>query len=478
MKVLLVASEAYPFIKTGGLGYTIGSLPKALKKKDIDVRVVIPKYKNIDSSLKEQMEFVKWFNVKLNWRNQYCGIFKCDKDNVTYYLVDNEYYFNRDEKYGYDDDAERFGFFDKAILELIDEIGWYPDIIHCNDWQTGMLPVIYKQEYKQKENYENIKTIFSFHNMMFKGVFPPTVLNDIFDYNMDLFNDGSLEFYGGVSYMKAGLNFADKITTVSNTYANEVKTPQYGEKLDGLLREKESNIKGVLNGLDYDEYNPRRDPNIYKVFDSEDCIKCKQVNKLNLQRDLSLPINKDIPMLGVVSRLNNQKGLELIINIADKLLQHNIQLVILGTGDKQYEEHFKGLESRYKDKVSTNIKYDNKLAHKIYASCDMLLKPSLLEPCGLGQLIALRYGTVPIGRETGGLKDTISPYNKYTGKGNGFSFTNFNANELWMIIEYALEIYKDKKSWSSIVEQAMNSDYSWEKSAGEYSELYKEVIEA
>lgn len=477
MKVLLVASEAYPFIKTGELGYAVGSLSKALRKKDIDVRVVIPKYKNIDLDLSEKLEFVKWFMVKVGWRNQYCGILEQKINDVTYYLLDNEYYFNRDHQYGYDDDAERFAYFDRAILDLIKEIGWIPDIIHCNDWQTGMVPVMLKKEYASDEKYKDIKTIFSFHNMMFKGVFQSEILPDLFDYDMELFRNGSLEFYGGVSYMKGGINFADKITTVSCTYANEVKTPQYGEKLDGLLREKAFDIKGVLNGLDYEEYNPSNDPYIYKEFTSN-CIEDKHANKIQLQKDLSLPVNKEIPMLGLVSRLNNQKGLELIINIADKLLQHNIQLVILGKGDKQYEEHFKGLQTRYKDKVSTNIKFDDKLAHKIYASCDMLLKPSLLEPCGLGQLIALRYGAVPIGRETGGLKDTISPYNKHNGKGNGFSFSNFNANELLMIIEYALDVYQDRKCWCSIVNQAMNSDFSWEKSASEYSKLYCQVIEA
>ena len=309
MKVLLVASEAYPFIKTGGIGYTAGFLPKALRKKDIDIRVVIPKYKNLDADIKKKLNFIKWYTVKLGWRNQYCGVLEYEKDNVIYYLLDNEYYFNRDSEYGYDDDAERFAFFDKATLNLIEEIGWKPDIIHCNDWQTGMIPVMLKYEYARNENYKNIKTVFSFYNMMFKGVFSPEILPDLFEYDMELFSNGSLEFYGGVSFMKGGLNFADRITTVSNTYANEVKTPQFGEKLDGLLREKEFNIRGVLNGLDYDEYDPKKDPNIYEAFDEENLIESKQVNKLQLQKDLALPINKDIPMLGFVSKLNNQKGL-------------------------------------------------------------------------------------------------------------------------------------------------------------------------
>ena len=478
MKVLMAASEASPFIKSGVLGHVMGALPKALNKQDVEVRVVIPKYKNMPSELKEKISFVKWFTVKVGWRNQYCGIFKCDYNDVTYYLIDNEYYFNRDNKYGYDDDAERFAYFDRAVLELIKECGWEPDIVHCNDWQTGMIPVMLKKEYIEDDLYTNIKTVFSFQNMMFKGVFNPSILPDLFDYNMDLFKDGSLEFFGGVSFLKGGIKFADKITTVSNTYADEIKTPQYGEKLDGLLREKSFAIKGVLNGIDYEEYNPYGDPYIYKAFKEKGSIKDKQDNKLLLQKDLALPVNKDVPMIGIVSKLNNQKGLELIINIADRLLQHNVQLVILGKGDRQYEEHFKGLQTRYKDKVSTNITYDKELSRKIYASCDMLLKPSLSEPCGLGQLIALRYGAIPIGRETGGLKDVINPYNKYNGKGNGFSFSNFNANELLMIIEYALEVYQDKETWRSIVKQAMDCNHSWEKSADEYTDLYLQLIEA
>lgn len=475
MKVLLVASEAQPFIKIGGLGQIIGELPRALKKKDIDIRIIIPKYRNIDSNLKEKLSFVKWFMVKVGWRNQYCGVYKYDHEDITYYLLDNEFYFNRDKEYGYDDDAERFAYFNRAVLDFIVEVGWKPDIIHCNDWQTGMIPAMLKYEYIKDDKYKDIKTIFSFQDMTFKGVFPPKILPDLFDYDMELFNNGILEFYGGVSFMKGGINFADKITTVSDTYANDIKNTQFGNTSDALLGEKSFDVKGVLNGLNYEEYNPYGDPYIYRSF-KEGCIEDKQENKLKLQKELALVVNRNIPMISIVSKLNNQKGLELIINIADRLLQHDVQLVILGTGDKQYEEHFKGLQSRYKDKVSTNIKFDKELAHKIYASSDMVLKPSLHEPCGEGQLIALRYGAVPIGRETGGLKDTISPYNKYNGKGNGFSFSNFNANELLIIIEYALEVYKDKESWSSIVEQAMNSDNSWEKSAEEYSKLYAQAI--
>lgn len=479
MNVLLVAAEANPFIKTGGLGDVMGALPKSLVKKGIDVRVVIPKYRNINKSLLNKLEFVKWFMVKVGWRNQYCGVFTYKENGITYYLIDNEYYFGRDctNIYGFYDDGERFAYFDRAVLDFIKEINWKPDVIHCNDWQTGMIPVMLKLEYVRDEFYNEIKSVFSIHNMLFQGIFPKGILTDLFGYDMEPFNNRSLEFYGCVSFMKGGILYSDKVTTVSYTYADEIRTPQYGERLDGLLRERGYAIQGILNGIDYEEFNPFDDINIYSSF-TENIIESKKNNKENLQRELGLPVNRDIPMIGLISRLTNQKGLDLIVNIADRLLQHKVQLVILGTGDRQFEEHFRNLQNRYKDKVSTNIKFDNRLAHKIYASSDMFLMPSLFEPCGLGQLIALRYGSIPIVRETGGLKDTICPYNQYNGVGNGFSFSNFNSNELLMIIEYALSIYNDQAVWGSIVEQAIDSNNSWEKSAGEYIGLYRGVIEA
>lgn len=475
MRVLLVASEAHPFIKTGGLGDVVGALPKALKNRGTDIRVVIPKYKDIADTIKYKLRFVKWFMVRVGWRNQYCGIFEYNQDGVIYYFIDNEYYFGREGLYGHYDDGERFAYFDRAVLEFIREIEWKPDVIHCNDWHTGMIPVLLRCEYIENDFYKNIKTIFSIHNILFQGVFSPDILPDLFGYDRELFNNGSLEFYGGVSFMKGGINYSDKVSTVSYTYAEELKTPQYGERLDGVLRERGDYIQGVVNGIDYDEYDPNNDQHIYKNFNG-DLLEDKVFNKVELQRELGLPINKDIPVLAVVSRLTNQKGIDLIINIADRLLQNNVQIVVLGTGDWYYEEHFKNIQSRYKDKVSVNLKFDNSLAHKIYASCDIFLMPSLFEPCGLGQLIALRYGSIPVVRETGGLKDTISSYNKYNGLGNGFSFKNYDANELLMIIEYALDFYKDKDRWRSIVEQAINSQNSWEKSAEAYHQMYVEII--
>ena len=475
MKVLFAASEAHTFIKTGGLGDVMGALPQSLTELGVEARVVIPKYKNIKDELKQNLQFIKWFTVPVGWRNQYCGVFQYKYKDVVYYFIDNEYYFNRDGLYGYYDDGERFAFFNRAVLEFIKEIDWKPDIINCNDWQTGMVPVLLNLEYKNNEFYSNMKTVFSIHNLLFKGSFVPNVLPELFGYDYMPLTNGSVELNGSVSFLKGGINYSDQITTVSNTYAEEIKTQQYGEGLDGLLRCKSDFLKGIVNGIDYEEFDPEKDNLIFKNF-TWDSISDKVENKLSLQKELGLPQRAETPMIGLISRLTHQKGCDLIVSIIDRLLQKDIQFVVLGTGDYWYEETFKNLQYRYPDKVSANIKFDNSLAHKIYAATDMFLMPSLFEPCGLGQLIALRYGSIPIVRETGGLKDTISPYNKYTGIGNGFGFKNFNSNELMQIIEYALTIYDDKDAWNNIIRQAMDSDNSWEKSAMQYKLLYEDVV--
>ena len=475
MKVLFAASEAHPFIKTGGLGDVMGALPQSLTELGVEARVVIPKYKNIKDELKQNLQFIKWFTVPVGWRNQYCGVFQYKYKDVVYYFIDNEYYFNRDGLYGYYDDGERFAFFNRAVLEFIKEIDWKPDIINCNDWQTGMVPLLLNLEYKNNEFYSNMKTVFSIHNLLFKGSFVPNVLPELFGYDYMPLTNGSVELNGSVSFLKGGINYSDQITTVSNTYAEEIKTQQYGEGLDGLLRCKSDFLKGIVNGIDYEEFDPEKDNLIFKNF-TWDSISDKVENKLSLQKELGLPQRAETPMIGLISRLTHQKGCDLIVSIIDRLLQKDIQFIVLGTGDYWYEETFKNLQYRYPDKVSANIKFDNSLAHKIYAATDMFLMPSLFEPCGLGQLIALRYGSIPIVRETGGLKDTISPYNKYTGIGNGFGFKNFNSNELMQIIEYALTIYDDKDAWNNIIRQAMDSDNSWEKSAMQYKLLYEDVV--
>lgn len=475
MKVLFVTSESNPFIKTGGLGDVMGTLPQALKNLELDARVILPKYKCINEKYKNKLQFVKWFIVSVGWRQQYCGLFQCEYKGVIYYFLDNEYYFKRDGLYGYEDDAERFAFFNRAALLALKEVDWQPDILHCNDWQTGMVPVILEFEYKKDLFYHNIKTIFSIHNLHFKGIFTPKVLPDLFGYDYIPYRNGSLEHDGGVSFLKGGLNYSDQIITVSKTYADEIKTMEYGEGIDIVLRDRSCCMLGIVNGIDYDEYNPDNDSLIFKNFNINK-LENKVQNKLSLQKQLGLPQKKDTPMIAIVSRLTHQKGCDLIINIIDRLLQKDVQFVILGTGDYLYEETFKNLQYRYPDKVSTNIKFDDGLAHKIYAASDMFMMPSLFEPCGLGQLIALRYGSIPIVRETGGLKDTIIPYNQYNGIGNGFGFRNFNSNELMNITEYAISVYLDKNSWNKIIKQAMESNNSWEKSANQYKWLYEEVV--
>jgi starch synthase len=474
MKVLFVAAEAHPFIKSGGLGDVAGALPKELAKKGVDVRVVIPKYKNINWELKEKLRFVQWYTVNVGWRTQYCGVFKYKHEGVTYYLIDNEAYFNRDGLYGFYDDGERFAFFDRAVLNMLKHIDWQPDVIHCNDWQTGMIPVLLKLEYSKDLFYSGMRTVFSIHNILFQGCFDREILPELFGYDYEPYKNKSLKFDKGVSFMKGGINYSDLISTVSYSYANEIKTPDFGERLDGLLRCREGALRGILNGIDYEEFNPVKDSFIFKNYDVS-TLRDKQINKVELQKELGLFQNKATPIIGMISRLTSQKGIDLLAKIADRLLQQDVQLVIVGTGDKYFEDYFKGLDYRYGNKVSANIRFDNALAHKVYASTDMFLMPSLFEPCGLGQLIALRYGTIPIVRETGGLRDTVISYNQYDESGNGFSFKNFDADEMLNTIQYAIDIYHDKRQWNKIIRHAMNSDNSWCKSAEDYLNMYKEL---
>ncbi|MBA5851707.1 glycogen synthase GlgA [Clostridium sp. cel8] len=474
MKVMFVASEAEPFAKTGGLADVVGTLPRYLKKIGIDVRIVIPKYKSIKSDLVNKLSFIKHFNVPVGWRNQYCGIFQCEYDGIIYYFIDNEYYFKRDKLYGYYDDGERFAFFDRAVLNMLWEINYKPDIIHCNDWQTGMIPTLYKIEYKQDSFYQGIKFLFSIHNLLFQGNFDKCVLGELFNLDEFFYENGSVELNGAVSYMKSGINYSDKISTVSTSYAKEIQTPEYGENLDGLLRSRKDDLWGITNGIDYNIYNPKKDRIIFKKYTKYN-LWDKKVNKVKLQKELNINIDEEVPMIAIISRFTPQKGMDIIENICERLISKNIQLVVLGTGYKEYEDYFRYIASKYPKSVSANIYFDDILAHKIYAGADMFLMPSLFEPCGLGQLIALRYGTVPIVRETGGLKDTVKPYNKYTGEGNGFSFSHFNGDEFLNIISNALGYFRQKNIWNNIVRHAMESDNSWNNSANLYKKLYESL---
>ncbi len=475
MKVLFVASEAYPFIKTGGLGDVAYALPKALRKIGIDARVIIPKYSNIPLNFKNCMETVASFDVTVGWRNQYCGLQYLSYDGIPYYFVDNEDYFKRPEIYGYYDDGERFSYFSKAILESIKYMGDFtPDVIHCNDWHCGMVPALLKENYSEDSQYEKIRSVFTIHNLKYQGVFSKEILGDLLNLDYKYYTDETLKFYDAVSFMKGGIVFADAVTTVSKTYAEEIQTPFYGEALHGLLTSKSENLHGIVNGIDYELYDPKVDKKIlfnYNVKSRDEKIK----NKLQLQEKLCFTVNKDIPMIGIVTRLVAQKGLDLIVDKLQELLSLPIQIVLLGNGDKYYEDIFQHYASIYPSRISTNIVFDEILAQQIYAGSDMFLMPSLFEPCGIGQLIALKYGSIPIVRETGGLKDTIIPYNKYTGNGNGFSFTNYSSDELLAAINRALDLYKDKDSWDKLVQSAMISNNSWENSAKNYVDLYSNL---
>lgn len=479
MKVLYVTSECWPFAKTGGLGDVAYALPKELKKEGVDVRVILPKYSTMPNYLKEKLREVAVFNVKVGWRNQYCGLLEMELDGVKFYFIDNEYYFKREGEiaylYGYEDDVERYTFFSNAVLEALAILDFYPEIINMNDWHTGMIPLILKEKYSGLEKYKNIKTIYTIHNLQYQGVFSNKVLGDILDLPYKYLENGDVEYYGGVSFMKSGIVYSDKVTTVSPTYTNEIQTEFYGESLDGLLRANSYKLKGILNGIDYDLNNPKTDKDIFINYDI-DTIDKKIENKLHLQKMLGLEVNPDIPLVGIVSRLVSQKGLDLISYIMPEIMREDIQMVILGTGDHQYQSMFNYYASIYPNKVSANITFDSALAQQIYASSDMFLMPSLFEPCGIGQMLAMRYGTLPIVRETGGLKDTVNPYNKFSGEGNGFSFKNYNAHEVLYCIQRAMELYKDKDKWRHLVISAMNTDSSWKKSAREYIKTYHEML--
>lgn len=472
-KILFAASEAAPFLKSGGLGEVILTLPKELRKHGIDARVIIPKYSDIPHNYQRQMKKLNALNIDVGWRKQYCGIEYLEYENVPFYFIDNEYYFKRPGMYGFYDEAERFAFFNRGVIESLDSIDFLPDIIHCHDWHTGMIAPILRIDYPK---YNNVKTIFTIHNIYYQGVFPREILEDLFGFTAHTFSLSDFEFYGGVSFMKGGLNYSDLITTVSHNYVEEIKTPMYGERLDDILRAKSQILYGIENGIDYTIYNPATDPYIIQNYD-EKTIDLKMKNKIRIQNELGLDIDEKIPMIGMVTRLVKQKGIDLVLAKIEEIIKKGVQIVILGTGDKHYEDKLYELNEKYPRNVSVEILFNDRVAHKIYAAADIFLMPSLFEPCGLGQMIASKYGTIPIVRETGGLKDTVIPYNEFTSEGTGFSFKNYNPDELKDTISYALSFYKDKETWSKIMISAMKLDNSWQKSTLEYKKLYERILE-
>ncbi|MFZ5969719.1 MAG: glycogen synthase GlgA [Bacillota bacterium] len=471
MKVMMLASEGVPFIKTGGLADVIGSLPKALKDKGIDVAVVMPKYQDIPPHYREQMTHLKSIDVTLGWRKQFCGIEVLDYNGIPFYFIDNQYYFHREGLYGHYDDAERFAFFGKAVLDILPHIDFKPDILHCHDWHTGIVPLFLKTHYVNDDFYRDLRSIFTIHNLQYQGIFPRDILGDILGLDDSVFTVDKIEFFGQVNYMKAGLVFSDLLTTVSHTYAEEIQYPYFGENLDSLLRHRKNDLHGIINGIDYQLYNPSIDP--YIDVNYHWSLKKKQENKVKLQEQLGLPMNDKSPMIAMVTRLVRAKGLDLVMRVLEDILAQDVQLVILGTGDKHYETALLDAYQRHRGKVSVNIMFDTGLSHKIYAGSDMFLMPSQYEPCGIGQLIALRYGSIPIVRETGGLRDTVKAYNESNGEGNGFTFANFNAHDMLHTIERALQFYHDENHWRKIVMNATRGDFSWEQSAQQYIQLYQ-----
>lgn len=474
-KIAYVASECVPFIKTGGLADVVGTLPKIFDKSKYDVRIIIPNYMCIPSKYKEKMKFITNFQMDIGNRSQYVGIMYMEYEGVPVYFIDNEFYFNGWSPYSEDKwDIEKFCYFSKAALSILPVVGFQPDIVHCHDWQAGMVPVYLKTLFSGNPFFRGIRSIMTIHNLKFQGKWSIEHLKYCSGLPDYLFTADKLELNHTGSMLKGGLVYADTITTVSKTYAHEIQTPYYGEGLDGLLQARNRSLVGIVNGIDYDVYNPERDKHLAKTYNVKNFKKNKGMNKTALQKELGLPVDKNQFVLGIISRLTDQKGLDLVDAVMNDICQDGVQFVVLGTGDQRYEDMFRYYQGIHPAKVSANIYFSDALSHKMYGGCDAILVPSRFEPCGLTQLMALRYGSLPIVRETGGLKDTVIPYNEYEQTGTGFSFANYNARELLDTINYAKDVfYNHKKDWEDMQARAMNEDYSWYTSAKSYEDLYQ-----
>lgn len=475
MQIVFASAECAPFVKTGGLGDVAGSLPAALVRAGAEVIVMVPKYATIKDEYKSQMEHFSDFYVSLGWRNEYCGLEKLEHDGVTYMFIDNERYFARDYPYGFFDDGERFAFFSKAITESLQHLpaGFECDILHCNDWQTALAPVFLREFYQGLPLYDRVKTVFSIHNVAFQGQFSDTVMEDILGVAHIPAAASQLRCDAcSINYMLGALRYADAITTVSPTYANEIQTPEFGEGLDGVLRERSYALQGILNGIDVAGFDPATDKRIAANYTVED-RSGKAVCKAKLQEELGLEVRDDRPLMVMVTRLTRQKGMDLVMYALDRILSGGVQVAVLGTGDRDYEDGLRYFQDKYPGTMAACIEFDPALSQRMYAAADMFLMPSKFEPCGLSQIIAMRYGTLPIVRETGGLKDTVQPYNEFTGEGTGFSFTNFNGDEMGDAVFRAARLFWDNRdAWNQLVTQAMSQDFSWTRSADKYLDLY------
>ena len=475
MQIVFASAECAPFVKTGGLGDVAGSLPAALVRAGAEVIVMVPKYATIKDEYKAQMEHFADFYVSLGWRNEYCGLEKLEHDGVTYMFIDNERYFARDYPYGFFDDGERFAFFSKAITESLQHLpaGFECDILHCNDWQTALAPVFLREFYQGLPLYDRVKTVFSIHNVAFQGQFSDTVMEDILGVAHIPAAASQLRCDAcSINYMLGALRYADAITTVSPTYANEIQTPEFGEGLDGVLRERSYALQGILNGIDVTGFDPATDKRIAANYTVED-RSGKAVCKAKLQEELGLEVRDDRPLMVMVTRLTRQKGMDLVMYALDRILAGGVQVAVLGTGDRDYEDGLRYFQDKYPGTMAARIEFDPALSQRMYAAADMFLMPSKFEPCGLSQIIAMRYGTLPIVRETGGLKDTVIPYNEFTGEGTGFSFSNFNGDEMGDAVFRAARLFWDNRdAWNQLVTQAMSQDFSWTRSADKYLDLY------
>ncbi len=468
-KILFVASEARPFIATGGLADVIGSLPQALAKDPkYDIRVILPLYSDIKPDQRRKLSFLGNIYVPLSWRNQYCGVFTCVENGVTFYFVDNEYYFKRTGCYGYYDDGERFAFFSRSVLELMPFIEFYPDVLHCHDWQAACAAIYLKTIYCKLPEYQNIRALFTIHNIEYQGKYPMDILGDLF--GIDNENAGLVEYDGCINLMKGAIECCERFSTVSPTYAKEIMTAQYAHGLQDIICKNENKLTGILNGIDVDAYNSETDKALFANYSADD-FAGKKICKSELQKMLGLPV-KDVPIIAMITRLVSHKGLELVKTVAEDILHEDVQFVLLGTGDSTYEEYFRALGASYEGKMSANIAFNGDLSKKIYSGADIFLMPSVSEPCGLSQMIASRYATVPVVRETGGLYDSIKPYGA---GGNGFTFASCNPYDMLYVVHEALDVYKNAQQWTALMKKAATTDFSWQRSAEDYKRLYEDT---
>jgi len=472
MNILFASSEVAPFIKTGGLADVAGSLPQALAKLGHDVRVILPLYEGIDQKWRDQMTYLQCFHVHLAWRSPYCGLFELKKDGVTYYFVDNEYYFKRRSIYGHYDDAERFAFFSRAVIETSGHVGFWPDVIHCNDWQTALVPIYLLEERNNVPELRSAKSVFTIHNIEYQGRYGKDLLVDMFGLSEGYFHDRMLAYYGDIDLMKGAIYAADYVTTVSPTYANELRYSFYAHGLEGVVADNAHKIRGILNGIDVDHFDPWHDKRLPKLFNARQ-LAGKKACKAQLQEMSGLNVDPKVPVIGCVSRLVSHKGFDLVVDALPEIMGMDVQMVVLGTGEWKYEEAFRGAAFQYPNRFSAQIMYSDAFSTAIYGGADLFLMPSVAEPCGLSQMIAMRYGTLPVVRETGGLRDSVAPYNQFTGEGTGFTFANIDKGDMVWALRQAVELYhNDPKAWQKLVRNAMSADFSWDRSALDYQEVY------